>query len=99
LVVAYAVRSAVGLLAARVCADYFDEVVVIDPEAHALVERALANDAYTRPAPRLRVMQTEAYHSTFGMYYCGLRRLFPNIIQAELEYAGALSVVYFSQGD
>jgi hypothetical protein len=82
-------------MVARVCAEHFDEVVVIDPDADALVARARRDDAYTRPGSRPRVMQAEAYHTTTGLYYAGLGRLFPDL-DAELAVAGAPCVASWS---
>lgn len=63
-----------GLLAARVLADHFNEVVIIDPDNDLLTARAKASlpsapgmgkvDTEAGRQPRTRVMQARAIHGT-----------------------------------
>jgi hypothetical protein len=85
--------SIAGLLSARVLSDHFEEVIVIDPDADVLVQRALADDAIRFPngkeavgPARPRVMQWTAYHLAQPIYFTGLDRLFPSL-RAELAAA------------
>lgn len=76
--------SIAGLLAARVCADHFEDVLVLDPDNDGLVERALAAvpqgidgnaDSRMGSAPRARVMQNRMIHATQGASFCfGIRK-------------------------
>lgn len=62
--------SIAGLMAARVCAGHFEEVVIIDPDNDELVPRARASlgDGRSDPDlahyPRPRVHQTRVLHAT-----------------------------------
>jgi hypothetical protein len=85
--------SIAGLLSARVLSDHFEEVMVIDPDADVLVQRALADDALRFPngkdtdgPARPRVMQWTAFHLAQPIYFTGLDRLFPSL-RAELAAA------------
>jgi hypothetical protein len=78
--------SIAGLLSARVLSDHFEEVVVIDPDADVLVQRALAEDALRFPdgkdaggPARPRVMQWTAYHLVQAIYFTALDHLFPSL--------------------
>jgi hypothetical protein len=78
-----------GLLAARVCADHFEEVVVIDPDNATLLasvdDEKTIHPGHVEGKPgvkrnvRPRVMQYNAFHAAQPMYLKGLRRLFPQV--------------------
>jgi hypothetical protein len=84
------------MLSARVLSDHFEKVVIIDPDADVLVQRALAEDALRFPngkdadkPGRPRVMQWSAYHIAHAMFFTTLDKLFPALRQ-ELTAADAL---------
>jgi hypothetical protein len=76
------------LLSARVLSDHFEKVVIIDPDADVLVQRALADDALRFPngndadkPGRPRVMQWSAYHVARATFLTTLDKLFPTLRQ------------------
>jgi hypothetical protein len=73
-----------------VCTDHFARVLVIDPDAAALVAGARAADAFANPPAHARVMQYGTFHSLQGVYYAGAARLFPGAYERELAAAGAV---------
>jgi hypothetical protein len=64
-------------------------VVVIDPEAEALVTAALDPGAVLDPPPHARVMQYKAAHGTQAIYHYAMSKLFPGRYESELDAAGA----------
>jgi hypothetical protein len=81
------------LLSARVLSDHFEKVVIIDPDADVLVQRALADDALRFPngkdvdkPGRPRVMQWSAYHVARATFFTTLDKLFP-VLRQELAAA------------
>jgi hypothetical protein len=72
-----------------VCADHFDEVVVVDPDNDGLLatvddERAVhPGQVDGKPGVkrnvRPRVMQYNAFHAAQPMWLMGLQRLFPDV--------------------
>ncbi|KAG9011470.1 hypothetical protein FRB94_008301 [Tulasnella sp. JGI-2019a] len=86
-----------GLLAAAVCADHYEAVIVVEPEVSATDEHALEvmgtnvrMGGHGAPVPvsnRTRVPQWYAAHVWLPLVYVGLRRLFLNL-QEELDHAG-----------
>lgn len=82
--------SLAGLYAARICADHFEEVVVLDPDNDPLC--AAAGLAPERPEqhknekwnPRPRVYQTRSIHASQVLHMLGLERLFPGF-EKELQ--------------
>jgi hypothetical protein len=89
-------HSIAGLIAARVCADHVEEVVVIDPDNEVLLDRARRDDALLKPRGdehltpnrrRPRVMQFNVYHGGQAIFWAGLRRLFPTF-DTEMQNAG-----------
>jgi hypothetical protein len=76
-----------------VLSDHFEKVVIIDPDAGVLVQRALADDALqfpngkdTNKSGRPRVMQWTAHHVAHAIFFTGLDKLFPALRQ-ELDAA------------
>ncbi|PBK69033.1 hypothetical protein ARMSODRAFT_172347 [Armillaria solidipes] len=68
-----------GLLAARVCHDHFEEVVIIEPEVWMNSEDAKRVDAWNQESKRSRIMQYESLHVVLAMGYKVMRKLFANI--------------------
>ncbi|KAI0338097.1 hypothetical protein BDW22DRAFT_810294 [Trametopsis cervina] len=66
-----------GLLAARVCADHFVNVVLIDPELSEI----------QRTKPSTRIAQYDSLHGYLTFVLDGMRRLWPKF-DAELKAAG-----------
>ncbi len=50
-----------GLLAARVCHDHFDDVVIVEPEMWLNSEDARRTDSWNQGNRRSRVMQYESF--------------------------------------
>ncbi|KAJ7464584.1 hypothetical protein FB451DRAFT_1042298 [Mycena latifolia] len=67
--------SIAGIVTARICADHFERVVVIDPEIQ---------DA---EKPKTRIMQYNAAHGFLSLFLDGARRLWPNF-DTEIQAAG-----------
>jgi hypothetical protein len=87
-----AFTSAAGLYTARVCADHFENVVIIDPDNETLLREASSSPE--RPEnqketwnPRPRVYQTRSIHGTQVPQMLGLERLFPGF-KAKLKARG-----------
>lgn len=68
-----------GLLAARVCHDHFEEVVIIEPEAWINSEDAMRVDPWNQESKRSRIMQYESLHVVLAMGYQVMRKLFVNM--------------------
>lgn len=70
--------SLAGLLAARVCHNYFKRVVIIEPEPWLATEEAIVTQAWTQRHDRSRIIQ---YHSVQAQQALNLkvyRALFPD---------------------
>ncbi|KAJ7670770.1 hypothetical protein DFH06DRAFT_1320689 [Mycena polygramma] len=81
--------SIAGIVAARICADHFEQVIIIDPELEECEK------------PKTRLMQYKAVHGILALFTDGARRLWPNfdiemhaaggrLRQADLHYSGVL---------
>ncbi|KAK0215876.1 hypothetical protein EDD85DRAFT_444658 [Armillaria nabsnona] len=68
-----------GLLAARVCHDHFDDVVIVEPEAWVNTPDAMGVDPWNQQSKRSRVMQYDSLHIILPMGYKAMAKLFPNI--------------------
>ncbi|KAJ6544473.1 hypothetical protein B0H19DRAFT_1267731 [Mycena capillaripes] len=68
--------SIAGTVVARLLADHFERVILVDPELHDDVER-----------PKSRVMQYNATHALLSLFTDGARRLWPNF-DTELKAVG-----------
>ncbi|KAI5116397.1 hypothetical protein M0805_005865 [Coniferiporia weirii] len=81
--------SIAGLWAARVAADHFEDVVVVEPEAWTATEEGKGNTFSAEGAPidsqrehvRTRVMQYTSVHVFQPLALYALRKLFPNADQ------------------
>ncbi|KAG8846693.1 hypothetical protein FRB96_001929 [Tulasnella sp. 330] len=89
--------SIAGLLAAAVCADNFESVLIVEPDACTNDERGIElpvtierrTGSHGAPAPisdRKRVMQWFCTHILHPVSYMALQRLFPNDLNTELQY-------------
>ncbi|KAJ7815187.1 hypothetical protein B0H14DRAFT_3878445 [Mycena olivaceomarginata] len=67
--------SIAGILVARVLADHFDRVILVDPELNDIGK------------PKTRIMQYNAAHILLSLFTEGARRLWPNF-DIELQAAG-----------
>ncbi|KAF7364251.1 hypothetical protein MSAN_01084900 [Mycena sanguinolenta] len=54
-----------GMMTARILADHFERVIIVDPE---IVEEK----------PKTRILQYNAAHVFLGIFICGARKLWPN---------------------
>ncbi|KAK0202365.1 hypothetical protein DFS33DRAFT_1434784 [Desarmillaria ectypa] len=68
-----------GLLAARVCHDHFDEVLIVESEAWMNSPDATRADPWNQESKRSRVMQYESLHAILAMGYKVLTKLFPDV--------------------
>ncbi|THU91057.1 hypothetical protein K435DRAFT_863771 [Dendrothele bispora CBS 962.96] len=71
--------SIAGLLAARVCHDHFERVVVVEPEAWLSTEDGVQVESWEQKHKRARVMQYTSIHGNLASVADGLLRLFPNL--------------------
>ncbi|KAJ7139384.1 hypothetical protein C8R44DRAFT_303423 [Mycena epipterygia] len=67
--------SIAGTVTARILADHFERVIVVDPEI------------YDNEKPKTRIMQYNAAHIFLSLFAIGARRLWPNF-DTEFEAAG-----------
>ncbi|KAG7444005.1 uncharacterized protein BT62DRAFT_952936 [Guyanagaster necrorhizus] len=68
-----------GLLAARVCHDHFDEVIIVESEAWMNSPDAIRADVWNQEGKRSRVMQYESLHVVLAMGYKIMTKLFLGI--------------------
>ncbi|KAJ7468269.1 hypothetical protein B0H11DRAFT_1813877 [Mycena galericulata] len=71
--------SIAGLLAARVCHDHFERVLVIEAEAWVASEEGRKIDGWDQKLRRSRVVQYTSLHACQCFLFAGLKKLFPNI--------------------
>ncbi|KAK0188416.1 hypothetical protein F5146DRAFT_1055146 [Armillaria mellea] len=76
-----------GLLAARVCHDHFDDVVIVEPEMWLNSEDARRIDPWNQENRRSRVVQYESFQVIPVMGYTILSRLFPSF-EEECKVSG-----------
>ncbi|KAJ6558219.1 hypothetical protein B0H19DRAFT_1376695 [Mycena capillaripes] len=67
--------SIAGIVAARICADHFERVIIIDPEIQ------------DSEKPKTRIMQFNALHGYLALFLEGARRLWPQF-DAEMKAMG-----------
>jgi hypothetical protein len=86
-------HSIAGLLTARVCADHFSKVIIIDPEAWLITEEGMRDrhrqqgSDYMASRKRSRVPQYTSLHLYQPFSLMALRKLFPNF-DREFEGCG-----------
>ncbi|PBK60674.1 hypothetical protein ARMSODRAFT_897726 [Armillaria solidipes] len=73
--------SIAGLVAARVCHDHFEDVVIIEPETWLSSQDAKRTDAWNQENKRTRIMQYRSLHSLLAIGYMSLAQLFPNLAE------------------
>ncbi|KAG7442674.1 uncharacterized protein BT62DRAFT_922394 [Guyanagaster necrorhizus] len=66
-----------GLLAARVCLDHFEDVVLVEAESWLGRDDAQRRDAWNQEHNRSRVMQYHSFHAYPALVYQVYRKLFP----------------------
>ncbi|THU91062.1 hypothetical protein K435DRAFT_841195 [Dendrothele bispora CBS 962.96] len=71
--------SIAGLLAARVCHDHFERVVVVEPEGWLSTEDGVQVESWEQKYKRARVIQYTSVHGNLAPVTDGLLRLFPNL--------------------
>ncbi|KAJ7785319.1 hypothetical protein DFH07DRAFT_7248 [Mycena maculata] len=71
----YTGKSIAGTVVARILADHFDRVILVDPEIDDIEK------------PKTRIMQYNASHIFLSLFADGVRRLWPNF-DSEMEAAG-----------
>ncbi|KIY49046.1 hypothetical protein FISHEDRAFT_42132 [Fistulina hepatica ATCC 64428] len=98
--------SITGLITARVCHDFFERVLIIEPEAWVGTPDGLIEKAWEHKNSRGRVMQWNSLHACQGFVYRGLCALLPNFTQEATKsginilpgdfgytFSGALSII------
>ncbi|KAK0197957.1 hypothetical protein F5146DRAFT_1017606 [Armillaria mellea] len=68
-----------GLIAARVCHDHFDDVLIVEPEAWLSSPDAVRADSWNQENKRSRVMQYHSLNLLLAIGYKAMAKLFPNI--------------------
>ncbi|KAJ6530365.1 hypothetical protein DFH09DRAFT_934243 [Mycena vulgaris] len=68
-----------GLLAARVCHDHFERVLIVEPELWVASEEGRKIDGWDQKLQRSRVMQYTSLHACQCFLLAGLNSLFPAI--------------------
>ncbi|KAF7367482.1 hypothetical protein MSAN_00811100 [Mycena sanguinolenta] len=71
----HSLRRKVWIITARICADHFERVIIIDPEIE------------DPEKPKTRILQYNAMHVFLSLFVEGARRLWPNF-DAEMITAG-----------
>ncbi|KIY45944.1 hypothetical protein FISHEDRAFT_76178 [Fistulina hepatica ATCC 64428] len=71
--------SIAGLLTARICHDFFERVVVIEPEAWLASPDGRAINSWSLKHTRARVMQWFNLHGCQALFYHCFCRLIPNV--------------------
>ncbi|KIY69826.1 hypothetical protein CYLTODRAFT_488549 [Cylindrobasidium torrendii FP15055 ss-10] len=66
-----------GLLAARICSDHFERVVIIEPENWLSTEDAQREDSWNQDNKRTRVMQYKSFQTTQHFVYKIFEQVFP----------------------
>ncbi|KAJ7210450.1 hypothetical protein GGX14DRAFT_520458 [Mycena pura] len=71
--------SIAGLLAARICHEHFERVVIVEPEPWVASEEGRKVDGWVLTSQRSRVMQYASFHGCQVYFLAGMRHLFPNL--------------------
>ncbi|THU97258.1 hypothetical protein K435DRAFT_857772 [Dendrothele bispora CBS 962.96] len=71
--------SLAGLLAARVCHDHFERVVIVEPEAWLSTDDGTQVESWKQKNKRARVAQYTSLHGNLAPITDGLLRLFPDL--------------------
>ncbi|KAJ7066144.1 hypothetical protein C8F01DRAFT_694753 [Mycena amicta] len=73
--------SIAGLLAARICHEHFERVLIVEADQWAASEDARAVDGWKSNAKhqRTRILQYNSLHGNQPYIYAGLNSLFPNL--------------------
>ncbi|KAE9398024.1 hypothetical protein BT96DRAFT_1032689 [Gymnopus androsaceus JB14] len=79
--------SIAGLLAARVCHDYFEHVLIVEPEGWLITEDGVCRYSWTQQHKRTRVMQYTSLHACQSFLYNGLTKLFSDF-EEQCAYSG-----------
>ncbi|KAJ7210452.1 hypothetical protein GGX14DRAFT_625636, partial [Mycena pura] len=86
--------SIAGLLAARICHEHFERVVIVEPEAWVASEEGRKVDGWILTSQRSRVMQYTSLHACQAYFFAGMRHLFPNL--KEECYRSNIKYLYIS---
>ncbi|KAF9061789.1 hypothetical protein BDP27DRAFT_1428556 [Rhodocollybia butyracea] len=79
--------SIAGLLAARVCHDFFERVIIVEPEEWLTSEDGMRRFGREQEHKRSRVMQYQSLHGCQALLYKGLEKLFPDL-EEQCRYSG-----------
>lgn len=72
-------KSIGGLLAARICHDHFERVIIVEPEGWLTTEHGRLVHPWTQKQNRKRVMQYKSIQGVQAMLFRGLQALFPGL--------------------
>ncbi|KAK7453568.1 hypothetical protein VKT23_011845 [Stygiomarasmius scandens] len=80
--------SLAGLLTARICADHFEKVYIVEPEAWVFTsEEGVQVESWKQKNKRTRVMQYYSAHGNLLPVTFGLKKLFPDF-ERECQRSG-----------
>ncbi|KIK61242.1 hypothetical protein GYMLUDRAFT_225462 [Collybiopsis luxurians FD-317 M1] len=71
--------SVAGLFAARICHEFFESVLIVEPEEWLTSEDAVRQFSWEQKHKRTRVMQYQSLHGCQALLLNGLAKLFPNL--------------------
>ncbi|KAJ6454306.1 hypothetical protein C8R47DRAFT_1167414 [Mycena vitilis] len=71
--------SIAGLLAARVCHDHFERIIIVEAEAWVASEEGRKTDGWNQKLSRSRVVQYASLHGSQACLLPGLKSLFPDL--------------------
>ncbi|KIK57714.1 hypothetical protein GYMLUDRAFT_262886 [Collybiopsis luxurians FD-317 M1] len=79
--------SVAGLLTARICHDFFEHVMIVEPEGWLAGEDGRRRFSWEQEHSRTRIMQYQSLHGNQALMYHGLEKLFPDF-QDQCTYSG-----------
>ncbi|KAJ3824189.1 hypothetical protein EV361DRAFT_952785 [Lentinula raphanica] len=79
--------SIAGLLAARICSDFYKHVIIVEPEEWLCDEDGMRRFGWEQKHKRTRVLQYRVFHSFLVLFYRGLGELFPDL-EEQCRYSG-----------
>ncbi|KIK61241.1 hypothetical protein GYMLUDRAFT_166904 [Collybiopsis luxurians FD-317 M1] len=71
--------SVAGLFAARICHEFFESVLIVEPEEWLTSEDAMRQLSWEQMHKRTRVMQYQSLHAFQALLLDGLAKLFPDL--------------------
>ncbi|KAF9077377.1 hypothetical protein BDP27DRAFT_1312295 [Rhodocollybia butyracea] len=84
--------SIAGLLAARVCHEFFERVIIVEPEEWLTSKDGMRRFGREQEHKRSRVVQYQSLHAFQALLYKGLEKLFPDL-EEQCRYSGIPAVI------